>query len=116
MRLPKFLKSYSDLRLRRKIAVLRTFFLLLEAAVVVLMLTWVSTGEMLKRSSLSGARADSRALLRAIDWSESPMIYVVNALWYIGSTTLFVFGFYLALAKLTEKLHGRPIFRRKYQY
>ncbi len=112
----RYLKSYSDPRLRRKIAVLRAFFLVVETAVLVLILAWASTGEILGRSSLSGARADSRAVVIAIRWSESPMIYVVNTLWHIGITTLFIFGFYLALAKLTEKLHGRPLFRRKYPY
>ena len=116
VRIVKCLKSYSDPRLRRKIAVLRAFCLVLETAAVALILAWASTGEMLGRSSLSGARADSRAVVIAIHWSESPTIYVVNTLWHIGITTLFVFGFYLALAKIIEKLHGRPLFRRKYPY
>ena len=116
MRILKYLKSYSDPRLRRKIAVLRAFFVVVETAVLVLILAWASTGEMLGRSSLSGARADSSAVVIAIRWSESPMIYIVNIFWHVGITTLFVFGFYLALAKLIEKLHGRPLFQPKYPY
>jgi len=114
--MPTFFKSFSDPKLRRKIAVLRAFFLLLETVVVVLILAWASSGEMLARASMSGARADSRASIGTIYWSDSPMIYVAVTLWHIGSITLFVVGFYLALAKLTEKLHGRPFFRRKYPY
>ena len=116
VRIVKWLKSYSDPRLRRKIAVLRAFFLVLETAVVALILAWALTGDMLGRSSLSGARADSRAVVIAVRWSESPTIYVVNTLWHLGAITLFIVGCYLALAKIIEKLHGRPLFRRKYPY
>ena len=91
MRLVKCLESYSDLQLRRNIAVRRAFFLVLETAAVALISAWASTGEMLGRSSVSGARADSRAVVIAIRWSESPTIYVVNTLWHIGITTLLVF-------------------------
>ena len=106
----------SDSRLRRKIAVLRALFVLLETAVVVLILVGASTGELLARASLSGARADSQASLRTIYWADSPIMYAVNILWLIGIFSAFIFGAYLALAKLTTKFHGRPLLRRRYPY
>lgn len=109
----RILKTFDDPRLRRKMAVLRAVFLLLEIAVVAGILVLASSGEMLARGSLSGARADSRATLGTVFWSDSPMTYLAVTLWHIGSLSLFVGGFYLALAKLTEKFHGRPMFRRK---
>lgn len=114
--MPTLPDTPSNSRLHRKIAVLRAIFVLLETAVVVLILVSASTGAILARASLSGARADSRASLGTVYWADSPMMYAVNVLWQIGSLSLFIFGAYLALAKLTKKFHGRPLFRRKYPY
>lgn len=110
------LETSLDARLRRKIAALRVLFSVLETAVIVLVLAMASRGEMLARSSLSGARADSRASLVALSWADSPILFVLNALWLLLIMSLFVFGAYLAAVRLTKRFHGRPWFRRKYPY
>ena len=113
--MPTLLKSYSDLRLFRKITLLRVLFLLLEIVVIIFVVAYASNGEILGRAS-TGGRANSAATLITIYWSESPFLFSVTTLWYIMSLTLFVVGFYLVFAKLIERLHGRPLFKRKYPY
>lgn len=110
------LKDFHDGKLRRKIALLRGLFLLVEVAAVVLVLNVALGCELLARASLSGSRADSRATVGTIYCSDSPLIYGALTLWHIAGVTLFVFGFYAVLATLIEKFHGRPMLRRKYPY
>jgi hypothetical protein len=116
--MPRFLKTYSDDRLRLKVAVLRGVCLLMLASWVVTLLFVGASGRFDVTSSRSGTRFGSPSITRTITWSDSPLMYVFQLAWHFLIGAALVAAFYVVLARLIEHFHGRrlPFFRRKYPY
>lgn len=112
----RLFKHHADPRLARKIARLRALGLLLGALVVAAVAVVAAGGEMTARGSAFGGRFVSDGVLRTIAWSDSPATYLAVATWYAAMGLLLVAGIYAVLARLVERRHGRPFFRRKYPY
>lgn len=112
----RVLKVHDDQKLARKIARLRAF----SAVVAVLGLgsvaALVAGGELTARGSFAGGRFVSDGVLKSVTWDADPFVFLVTAFGYVAIVLLLVICFYLVTAKLIEKAHGRPLFRRKYPY
>lgn len=111
-------KRFDDPRLARKFRILRVACALIGFSLLLLVLIAIASGELTVRGSRTGGRFVSDGVLRTIQWSDEPIIYLLIAVCYAGTSIALCAGLYLALAKVMESRHGRRrrFFQRKYPY
>lgn len=114
----RFLKTFTDDRLRRKIVVVRGFCLVLLASWLGLLLWVGASGRFDVTFSRTGGRYSSPSIARTITWADSPNMFVFQLAWHFLIGAAFIAALYVVLARVIERFHGRthPIFRRKYPY
>ncbi len=110
------LKVYEDQKLARKIARLRVFSAVLAVLGLGFVAALVGSGELTARGSSPGGRFVSEGVLKSVTWGADPVVFLATAFWYVAIALILVICFYLVTAKLIERTHGRPLFRRKYPY
>jgi hypothetical protein len=114
--MPRLFKNFDNPQLARKVTVLRVVSSLLGIAWTVLVLSQSVSGEMEAVLSRGVSRSLARTYVRTVYWGEEPVLFVLNLLCLVGIGALFIIGLHILLARLIEKRHGRPFFKRKYPH
>jgi len=114
----RVLKTYTDDRLGRKVAVLRGASLLMLASLAVVIVLAGSEGRFEVSTSRSGSRFASPSIRHTIIWSDSPFVYLFQLAWHFLIGAALIAAIYIVLARIIEHFHGRslPFFRRKYPH
>ena len=110
------LKVYENPKLALKIRRLRSCSLIIAALVPACVAVLASDGKLAARGSATGGRFISDGVSRTVTWSAEPFVFSVTLLWYLFVGFMLVVAFYAVVARIIEKNHGRPFFRRKYPY
>ena len=106
----RYLKTYADRTLARKVAVVRGFSLLLLAAFAVLMASVVRSGEITASTRSTWSTPGST---RTVTWADSPIFFLFQLFFHVLFGLMLIGAVHLVIAIIVERRHTRASLRRK---